>query len=232
LSSVAAHSDSEDKAVRCEIAASRVCVALFYRLVFKFRLGFHLSPLKEIPRKKIVMISSTALDLPDHRGEIREGCERAGFEPHMMEKLPARDADAIKVSRQMVEEADVYVGVFAFRYGYVPEGHDISITEMEYNRAGELELPRLVFFIHDDHPITKKDVETGPGEAKLQALKDRIRKERVVTLFHSPKDLRAQVVMRAMRTSRISSSARFAMWVARPRRRCAPCRGRSARRGS
>ena len=41
------------------------------------------------------MISSTALDLPDHRKEIHEGCERAGFEPHMMEMLPALDADAL-----------------------------------------------------------------------------------------------------------------------------------------
>jgi hypothetical protein len=140
------------------------------------------------------MISSTALDLPDHRGEIREGCERAGFEPHVMEKLPALDADAIAASLRMVDEADVYVGVFAFRYGYVPNGHDISITEMEYNRAVERGMPRLVFFMHDDHPVTRKDVETGPGEAKLQSLKDRIGRERVATFFHSPKDLRAQVV--------------------------------------
>jgi tetratricopeptide (TPR) repeat protein len=153
-----------------------------------------LSAGKDIPRKKIVMISSTAQDLPDHRGEIREGCERAGFEPRMMEKDPALDADPIKASLQMVEEADVYVGVFAFRYGYVPEGCDISITEMEYDRAIALKKPRLVFFIHDDHPITKKDVETGPSEAKLEALKDRIGKERVATFFRSPKDLRAQVV--------------------------------------
>ena len=47
----------------------------------------------------------------------------------------------------MVDEADVYVGVFAYRYGYVPEGHDISITEMEYNRAVELDKPRLIFFM-------------------------------------------------------------------------------------
>ena len=50
----------------------------------------------------------------------------------------------------MVEQADVYVGIFAYRYGYVPDGHDISITEMEYNRASDLGKPRLIFFIHED----------------------------------------------------------------------------------
>ena len=29
--------------------------------------------------RKVVMISSTARDLPEHRDEIRLGCERAGF---------------------------------------------------------------------------------------------------------------------------------------------------------
>ncbi len=94
----------------------------------------------------------------------------------------------------MVDDADVYIGVFAYRYGYVPDGYDISITEMEYNRAVATKTPRLIFFIHEDHPVTGKDVETGDGAAKLTALKDRIGKERVAAFFTSPKDLRAHVV--------------------------------------
>ena len=81
------------------------------------------------------MISSTAIDLPEHRDEVKEACLRQGMLPVMMEHLPASDADAITKSMRMVDEADLYLGIFAFRYGYIPEGHDISITEMEYNRA-------------------------------------------------------------------------------------------------
>jgi hypothetical protein len=141
-----------------------------------------------------VMISSTAIDLPEHRQALRDACERAGFEPHMMEKLPALDADSIEASMQMVDEANVYVGVFAFRYGYVPKGHDISITEMEYNRATDLNKPRLIFFIDEAHPITAKDVETGQGAVRLQALKDRIGQQRVAAFFKSPGDLKGEVV--------------------------------------
>src|ERR1700730_2622101 len=94
-------------------------------------------------QRRIVMISSTARDLPEHREELRLGCQRAGFEVRMMEHLPALDADAVKGSLDLVDEADIYVGVFAYRYGYVPEGYDISITEMEYNRAVEQKKPRL-----------------------------------------------------------------------------------------
>jgi hypothetical protein len=55
----------------------------------------------------------------------------------MMEHLPASDADAIAESLRMVDEADVYVGVFGYRYGHIPEGRDRSISEMEVDRAIE-----------------------------------------------------------------------------------------------
>jgi Domain of unknown function (DUF4062) len=141
-----------------------------------------------------VMISSTARDLPAHRDQVRLGCHRAGFSSdQMMENLTALDSNAVEVSLKMVEDADIYLGIFAYRYGYVPDGADISITEIEYNRAVELNKPRLIFFIHDDHPVTGGDVETGDGAGKLQALKDRIGKERVAAFFKSPEDLRGHV---------------------------------------
>jgi hypothetical protein len=140
------------------------------------------------------MVSSTARDLPLHREQVRLACERAGFEPRwMMEHLPALNADAVRVSLHMVEEADVYLGVLAYRYGTVPTGHDLSITEMEYNRAVELDKTRLVFFIHEDHPVRATDFDTGPGAEKLKVLKARIGEQRVAAFFKSPEDLRSHV---------------------------------------
>lgn len=141
------------------------------------------------------MISSTARDLPEHREQVRLACERAGFAPHeMMENLTAHNADAVEASLRMVEQADVYVCILANRYGYIPDGQAVSITEMEYNRAVELDKPRLIFFNHEDHLFKTKDVETGPGAAKLETLKNRIGKARVAAFFKSPEDLRAHVV--------------------------------------
>jgi len=78
------------------------------------------------------MISSTARDLPEHREQVRLACERAGYEPReMMEHLTALNKDAVEASLRMVEEADVYLGILAYRYGTVPTGYDLSITEME-----------------------------------------------------------------------------------------------------
>ena len=111
----------------------------------------------------VVLISSTARDLPEHRKEVMDACLRLGLFPKMMEHLPASTADAIRVSVALVDEAEIYQGIFAHRYGYVPEGCDISFTEMEYNRAVERGIPRLIFLMHDDHPIRAADVEKGSG---------------------------------------------------------------------
>src|ERR671915_2199370 len=112
----------------------------------------------------------------------------------MMEHLPALDSDSIRASREMVDKADVYIGLFAHRYGYVPEGYDISITEMEYQRVVERGIPQLIFLIHDDVPVLPKDYDRGDAAVKLGRLKERLRRERVVGFFKTPDDLRAQLI--------------------------------------
>jgi len=142
-----------------------------------------------------VMISSTARDLPEHRQKVMDACMRMGmFHPDMMEHLTATDTSALDISLDIVDRADIYVGVFGFRYGYVPDGQPISITEAEYNRAVERGIPRLMFLMSDDHLLKHADFETGNGAEKLDKLKERIKKERVVGFFNSADDLRAQVI--------------------------------------
>src|SRR4028118_1031978 len=145
--------------------------------------------------KSKVMISSTMRDLPEHREQVEHACMRLGmFYPDMMEHLTATDANALDVSLKMVDRAEIYVGVFAFRYGYVPEDQTISVTEAEYNHAVERGIPRLLFLMSDEHPVKPSDVETGEGAAKLKKFKERLMKERVVGFFNSPEHLLAQVI--------------------------------------
>lgn len=141
-----------------------------------------------------VMISSTAHDLPDYRQQALDACVRQGMFPIMMEHLPAIASDAITVSLGMVDEAEIYLGIFARRYGYIPDGHSISITEMEYNRARERDIPCLIFLMED-----KFDYDPGPAESpehlkRLKAFHKRLKKENVVNFFTTPDHFRAQVI--------------------------------------
>jgi tetratricopeptide (TPR) repeat protein len=147
-------------------------------------------------QRKCIMISSTARDLPDHRKEVMDACLRQGMFPYMMEHLPASDDEAISASLKMVDEADIYVGVFAYRYGYIPKENNpkhISVTEMEYNRAVERNIPRLIFVMDKSHPITADDMDIE-NAAKLKTFKDRVQTENIVNFFKSPTDLRAYVI--------------------------------------
>ena len=147
------------------------------------------------PGQKTAMISSTSIDLPEHRREVIGACLREGVFPIGMEHLPARDADAIHVSLEMVDKADIYIGIFAWRYGHKPVGHDISITEMEFNRAVERKIPILVFISHKTHPLTFEMVEADKdAQKKLGELKGRASDGRGRREFRSPEELRAEVI--------------------------------------
>jgi hypothetical protein len=140
------------------------------------------------------MISSTALDLPEHRRHARDACERMSMLPLVMEQMPASPADAATESRRMVEEADFYLGIIAFRYGTILEQEDKSITELEYDRAMERQIPIFIFIAHDEHPVSFRDVEKGAGAPKLEALKERLRKAHVVRTFRSAEELRTEII--------------------------------------
>jgi hypothetical protein len=139
------------------------------------------------------MISSTVRDLPQHRVEVKDACLQQGMFPDMMEHLPASAADAIRVSIEKVNGADIYLGIFAHRYGHVPKGHASSITEMEYDRAVERGISRIIFIMHDEHLITIDEVDFEQ-QAKLTSLKDRLRAENTVNFFRSATDLRGLVI--------------------------------------
>lgn len=148
------------------------------------------------------MISSTALDLPEHRAAVKEACIAAGFLPIGMEHLPARDANGIKVSLEMVDRADIYLGIYAWRYGWVPDFDNpqkISITEMEFDRAikrkteGKLR-EILIFTAHKEHPFTFEDIEADKeAQKRLTEFKTKAAQGRVRKQFKSAEELRRLV---------------------------------------
>lgn len=157
---------------------------------------------------KVAMISSTVRDLPEHREKVRDACLCQDVMPSMMEHWPALDTDGIAASLKKVDGADIYIGIFAHRYGYVPKGQNSSVTEMEYDLAVIRDIPRLIFLIDEEHPLTIAQVEIEAA-GKLQKFKDRIKQERTVAFFKSPDDLAAKVIqsLAALGMSKLPATA-------------------------
>jgi formylglycine-generating enzyme required for sulfatase activity len=145
-----------------------------------------------------VFISSTSIDLPEHRAAVRDAILSLGLYPSGMEHWPVAGENPVDLCRQKVSEAEIYLGVYAHRYGWRPEGYDgKSITELEYEWAAEVQrdgkpIPRLCFIMSDDHPWPKKDMELD-AQADLNAFKARV-KQQQVGFFTTPDDLKAQVI--------------------------------------
>ena len=69
-----------------------------------------------------------------------------------MEFFNAMGPGATEGSKQRIMQSDVYVGIFAYRYGYVEEGYAESVTEIEFQFAGERDIDRLCFLVDPAYP--------------------------------------------------------------------------------
>lgn len=97
-----------------------------------------------------IYVSSTSEDLRDFRAAVVEQLMRLGHQVVSMEGYTADARGPVEKCLADVASAEAYVGLFAFYYGSVPDGYEHSVTEMEFHKACELALPRLVFLVPDD----------------------------------------------------------------------------------
>ena len=131
-----------------------------------------------------VMVSSTFLDLAEHRAAMIQAIHKHKLHANVMEHDDARlSHDVIDSSLHMVRDSAAYILVISLKYGQTPACPDrnpsqLSITELEFNEAQRLERPILLFIMGDKHPGTKDDFERDPAkEPKLNAFRERAKKK-------------------------------------------------------
>ncbi|WP_170068014.1 DUF4062 domain-containing protein [Lentzea guizhouensis] len=139
-----------------------------------------------------VFVSSTYLDLLDHRQAVAEAIRGLALHADGMETWPADARDSSTYSADRVRQADVYVLLLAHRYGWVPEGAQFSVTELEYRAAREANVPVLAFFLDEQVPWPPEHIE---WEARNELLRFKKDVENAVTRkhFRTPQELALQV---------------------------------------
>ena len=146
-----------------------------------------------------IYISSTYNDLKDYREVVYRTLRQLAHDAVAMEDYVASDTRPLEKCLQDVATSDLYVGIFAFHYGYIPD-HDNpeqkSITELEYRKAGQIGIPRLVFLVKDGAawPTTFVDALNSEDRGRRIAdLRDELKKEHLDSFFESIDELARKV---------------------------------------
>jgi CheY-like chemotaxis protein len=135
-----------------------------------------------------VFLSSTFEDLTDYREKAANAVARLGQQDIRMEVFGARSSDAIEVCSKEIEDSDAFIGIYAHRYGFTPDGADRSITEQEFDLAYSKK-PVFCFLIDENFPWLPRYIEGSPGNEKLAKFKQRLSKVRVIDKFTTAEDL-------------------------------------------
>jgi hypothetical protein len=177
-----------------------------------------------------IFLSSTHDDLEDARQKILRLLSVLPADLVHMETFGSDETKPIDYCLQQVRKSNLFIGVYAERYGTVDPASGRSISELEYREAAAMlkrgGLLALLVYILDSAAnwrVEFVDREQGRVEA-LAALKDELKKNHTAVFFKDPEELSLQVLKDILRKVGVGTGAVF-----RPRR--APAESCTQREG-
>ena len=143
-----------------------------------------------------IYLSSTYADLEEYRLSVIGALRLMSYQVICMEDYGAADQRPLHKCLRDLEGCEVYVGLFAWRYGFVPT-HDNpagrSITELEYRYARQHGKACLIFLLDPKQAWPPGWVDNGNDRERLDALRAELGKLHLVGFFSNKDDLSSQV---------------------------------------
>lgn len=159
----------------------------------------------------IVFVSSTYLDLVEHREAVDGVLNRMKAQYSGMEYFGSRADNAVDACLGEIAECDIFVGIYAWRYGWQPPPGTTSITEQEFDCAQKNGKKCLCYVVDQDYPWKRAFMDHGDSESRLTSFKAKVDKL-VRSQFTTPDNLASQVsadlgreIARAAATSAIDA---------------------------
>jgi hypothetical protein len=140
-----------------------------------------------------VYISSTYRDLIKEREAAAWAVRQlSDLDPVAMEDYTASDDRPLDKCLGDVRSVDIYVGIFGWRYGFIPDGYDKSITQLEYEAAHDNK-KCLIFLRENQEGVAPDAIDTGPAAERMTALREMLQDRHVCAFYKNVEDLRAKV---------------------------------------
>jgi hypothetical protein len=152
---------------------------------------------------------------------------RAGHAVSDMAYFAARDTGSVEHCVRTVARSDVYIGIVGVRYGSTVRGRpELSYTELEFEVATKLRLPRLVFLIPEDARSLPAVTQSADHCRRQAAFRERLSAAGlIVARVRWPAELELAVLhaLGELRTESLTAAL-----VGASRRRVAPQQARVA----
>src|SRR5947209_7081863 len=110
-----------------------------------------------------------------------------------MEDYVATDERPTEKCLADVVASDLYIGIFAWRYGYIPPEKNPdhkSITELEYRQAQQTGKSCLLFLLDEEASWSRKMMDEVTDEGKrgkyITALRHELAQGKIVSFFQTP----------------------------------------------
>ena len=140
-----------------------------------------------------VYVSATFSDLKECREAVVAALLRLRVTVVAMEHYNASDPRPLDTCLADVDECDIYVGIFAWRYGFVPTGQDRSITELEYRRAVEQGKQCLIFLLDETAAWPMIHIDRDRGLDQVEALRAELMERHTFNFFANSAELALKV---------------------------------------
>ena len=95
-----------------------------------------------------IFISGTQDDLQPERKAVAEVIRALGHEPLMAETYGAQPMPSLSAIREMIDQADIYIGVYGARYGWKMDS-GVSVTEFEFSEFRRKDSRRILTYIKE-----------------------------------------------------------------------------------
>jgi len=143
---------------------------------------------------KIVFISSTYDDLKEYRRAVWELLEKFDVNVRGMEQFGARKEAPLTTCLAEVEQSDIYLGVIAFRLGSIDSQSGKSFTQIEYERAYELNKEIRTYLVDEQNArFAIQHIDRDDKRTKLEAFKALLRERHTIESFTSVDDLKEKL---------------------------------------
>lgn len=116
-----------------------------------------------------IFLSATVADSGDYRTQVQEALRAVEVAVFLQEEWNSSARPSVDLCLDRLCQSDAYMGLFGFRYGWIPETHKKSITELECDKAfqywGEFPDPPIFLFLPAPGSAAAKELARNANKA-------------------------------------------------------------------